>query len=199
MIHKFKALGVAMVAVLAMSAVVASAAQAQFTANSYPTTVTGHSALGNDVFSVDGTSVECTGHFEGTLKEASTSLTVIATYSSCRAFGFASATVDMNGCDYVFYSTGSVDLVCPTGQSVTIQAGNCDLDVVPQTGLKTVDLTNNHPHVDVQATVTGVTVNATQDGFLCPLNGTGHKTATYTQGTAVTVKPVSGGNTIKVN
>jgi hypothetical protein len=205
MMRKFKTLGLAMVAVLAMSAVVASAASAQFTANAYPTTGTATSALGNDVFTVDGSSVECAGHFEGTLKEASTTLTVTPTYSNCKAFGFASATVAMNGCDYLFHDVGSntagqVSVHCPAGKNIVITAGNCVVDVGTQTPpLKTVTYGNAHPNVTVKANVTGITANVTTDGFLCPLSGTGHKSSSYVQGSAVTVIPISGGNTISVD
>lgn len=195
MIRNFKVLGLALVAVLAMSAVVASAASAQFTADSYPKTVTAVSELGNDVFKIDNASVECKGHFEGTASEASTTLTVTPVYSNCKAFGFASATVVMNGCDYVFHSNGEVDLECPAGNSIVISAGNCEVDVGTQTGLKTVGLANNGSHVDVKADVGGITGTVTKDGFLCPLSGTGVKTGgTYKQGSAVTVAPVGGGS-----
>jgi hypothetical protein len=199
MIRNFKVLGLALVAVLAMSAVVASAASAQFTANSYPTTVTATSPLGNDVFTVDGTSVECDGHFEGSASEASTTITIKAVYTNCKAFGFATATVNMNGCDYTFHSNQTVTVDCPVGKVITIVAGNCEVQVGAQGPLSTVDLSNNGNHIDVKATVTGITANATKDGFLCPLNGTGHKSSSYAQSEPVTVKPVSGGSSVSVD
>jgi hypothetical protein len=199
MIHKFKALGLALVAVLAMSAVVASAASAQFTANSYPTTVTATSALGNDVLTVDGSSTECSVHYEGTLSEASTTLTVKPTWTNCKAFGFASATMNTNGCDYVFHSGGSLDIECPVGKTITLVGGNCEVQFGTQTGLKSLSLSNGHPHINAQFNVSGITANVTKDGFLCPLTGTGHKSATLVQKSSVTFKPVSGGTTIAVD
>jgi hypothetical protein len=198
MIRKFKALGLATVAVLAMSAVVASAASAQFTANSYPTTVTATSALGNDVLTIDGTSQECQSHFQGTFSEETTALTITPIYSGCKFFGFASGTIAMNGCDYVFHSNGSFDVECPAGKVITYTAGNCEAQIGTQTGLKSIILTSNPPHVDARFSITGMTVNVTKDGFLCPLTGTGHKTATYSQGSAMTVKPISGGTSIDI-
>ena len=199
MIRNFKVLGLALVAAFAMSAVVASAASAQFTSNSYPTTVTAVSELGNDVFTVDGTSVECKSHFEGTAAEATTKITITPTYTNCKAFGFLSATVAMNGCDFVFHSNGEVDVECPTGKNIVITASSCEVDVGTQTGLESVALSNNGNHIDAQANVGEITANVTKDGFLCPLNGTGHKAATYTQGEAVTVIPVSGGTNLDLD
>jgi hypothetical protein len=199
MIRNFKVLGLALVAVLAMSAVVASAASAPFTSSTYPTTDTATSPLGNDVFTVDGSSVECAGHFEGTATEASTSLTVNATYTNCKAFGFASASVTMNGCDYVFHSNGTVDVECGSAGPIKIVAGNCEVQVSSQTGLGTVALSNNGNHIDVDANVSGITANATKDGFLCPLNGTGHKSSTYVQGSAVTVAPTVAGTNLDLD
>jgi hypothetical protein len=200
MIRKFKTLGLALAAVLAMSAVVASAAQAQFTANSYPTTVTALNPFGDDVFTVDGSSAECVSHFEGTATEASSTITIVPIYTVCQGvFGFAEGTFTENGCDYVFHSNGEVDIACPAGASMVIAAGNCEVKIGAQSGLKAVALSNSGGHINMQANISGITANATKDGFLCPLNGTGHKTATYVQGSAVTAKPVSGGSSISVD
>jgi len=200
MTRKFKTLGLAIVAVLAMSAVVASAAQAQFTSNSYPTTITATSPLSNDDFKTEAGSVECAGHFTGEATEASSTQTVNASYSECRAFGFASATVAMNGCDYVFHSNGEVDLECSGTNKVVITAGACEIQIGTQTGLKSVALTNNGNHIDVKASVKGIAYTVTKDGFLCPFSGTGAKTgAEYLQNNAVTVKPVSGGTDLTID
>jgi hypothetical protein len=193
MTRKFRILGVAVFAVLALSAVIASAASASnFTASSYPTTATGTSAKGNDVFTTEAGSVECHGHFlVDDLTEPKETVTVTPTYTECRAFGFLSATVTMNGCDYKFWTSGAVDLECPTGKNIVVVASTCEADIPTQTGLTSVSYANNGNHIDVKANVTGITYNVTKDGFGCPFNGTGHKTGgTYTQSSAVTVKPI---------
>jgi len=204
MIQKFKTLGLAMVAVLAMSAFVASAAQAQYTASSYPTTATANSALGNDVFTTEAGTVECASHFVGTLSEASNTLTVTPTYSSCKAFGFAHATVNMNGCAYVFHRVSSassnVTIECPAGKSIQILAGNCEVLVHAQGPLGSVATSNGAGVVNAQANVTGIAYTVTKDGFLCPFGGTGSKAgATYKQGAAITLTPTVAGRTIKVD
>ena len=212
MTRKFKTLGVALFAVLALSAMVASAASAaSYTASSYPTTGTGTSAVGNDTFITEAGKVECASHYEGTLTAASTSLTAKATYTSCRAFGFLSAKVVMGtenkGCDYTFTTptgtapnfTAPVDVNCTSGV-ITITAPEsspvCTTTIGTQGPLNSVAITNvagSPGDVTVKAGVKGIAYNVTQDGFGCPFNGTGAKTgAEYIQDTAVTFKSTNG-------
>jgi hypothetical protein len=191
MIRKIKTLGVALVAVFALTAVMASAASAaSFTSSTYPTTATATSAIGNDVFTTEGGTVECAGHFQGTLAAASSDLTVTATYTNCKAFGFVEATV--TGCKYTFTAvsktSANVDVVNPC----TIIASNCHVTVENQGPLSSVTLANvAEGDVTVKANVENIKYNVIKDGFLCPFAGTGVKSgATYKQGTAITVKAV---------
>jgi len=206
MIRKFKTLGLAMVAVLAMSAFVASAAQAQYTASSYPTTAKATSEVGNDVFTTEGGTVECKSEFEGTLSEASSLLTVKATYTSCKAFGFVSASVNMNGCAYVFEQDGenstlsTATVECAGNASITVVAGNCEIKIAAQGPLSSVATHNNGAHVDAKANVEGIAYTVVKDGFLCPFMGTGAKAGgIYTQIGAVTLVPTVAGRTISVD
>jgi hypothetical protein len=201
MIRKIKTLGVALVAVLALSAVVASAASAvNYTAASYPATGTGTSELGNDTFNTEGGTVECQSHFEGTLGAASTQFTVAAKYTNCRAFGFLEAHVTMGSCDYLFteatetekdkFHAKELHVICTnSAEPITISAGTCKVSIGAHTPTGTVHFTNDTAagDIQVQAAVTGIQYTVTQDGFLCPFNGTGAKTGgTYTQDKAVT-------------
>jgi hypothetical protein len=190
MIRNLKVLGLALVAVLAMSAMVASAASAsQYTGSAYPTTGTGSNTAGNETFTTPGGTVQCDSHFEGTLAAASSTLTVTPKYTNCVAFGFLNATVNMNGCDYLFHSGPAqgggvyfhtVDIVCPAGKSIVITAGTCVADVGGQTGLAKVKTTNlAGGTVTVQPEVAGITLNVTTDGFGCPFSGTGHFFGSY--------------------
>jgi hypothetical protein len=188
MIRNLRVLGLAFVAVLAMSAVVASAAQAvpTFTASSYPATVTGSNTIGNEVFTTEGGNVECDSHFvSNSISGPTSTLTVTPTYTGCTAFGFLSATVNTEGCTYVFHATEKVssgvykhhvDVVCPSGQSIKVTAGTCKAEIKGQTGRTTVKTTNSGSSVTVQPEVTNIAYTVTQDGFLCPFGGTGNKT-----------------------
>ena len=208
MTHKLKTLGVALVAVLALSAMVASAASAkQYTAASYPTTGTATSALGNDVFTTEGGTVECASHFEGTLTAASNTLTVKPTYTGCKAFGFVEAKVEMGNCDYLFTTptktatdvyTIQADVRCTSG-TIKVIASSCEITIGEQNpgGHVIATLDTNTPatpnDVTVQATVTGINYTVVKDGFLCPFNGTGAKAGgTYSQKAAITFASTNG-------
>jgi hypothetical protein len=212
MIRNLKTLGVALCAVLALSAFVASAASAvSYTAASYPTTGTGESPVGNDTFKTEAGNVECKSHFEGTLTAASTSLTVKAKYTECKAFGFASATVSMGSCHYLFTEgkflestetktvhdyTSVVHVICTKEtEPITISASTCKATVGGQSpgGHGILTVTTAKEDVAVRAAVTGIKYTVTEDGFLCPFNGTGAKTgATYTQDNPVTFDSTNG-------
>jgi hypothetical protein len=160
MSKKLGVLGLALVAVFAMSAMLASAAQAsnfQSGTGTYPTTVTGEQVSGevtkaivakHEFKSVLGI-VKCTPTtFTGTLTAASSEFRVAPTYGNttagtgCTIAGVAGPVVHMFGCEYLFTAgttaSGvtpiSTHLVCPVGQHVviTIRTG-CELTIFPQT------------------------------------------------------------------
>jgi hypothetical protein len=190
MIRNFKALGLAVVAVLAMSAVVASAAQAeattaQFTAATYPTTFEGTNTAGSEVFTTEGGKVECASKFTGSMSAASQTSEAHPTYTGCKAFGFLTATVNTEECNYLFHVTtktgegkyqAHADVVCPAGQSIKVSASTCKIEIKGQTGLTTVNFENSSGDLKVLANVGGIAYTVTQDGIGCPFNGTGAKT-----------------------
>ena len=175
MIRNFKALGIAVIAALAMSAVVASAASADnFTAASYPAEGSGGQTTTHE-FTVQGSAVKCAeAKFTGTLAAANTYMTVSPEYKKCQAFGFLEATVSMNGCTYKFDAgtggTGSVEVVCPSGQTITVVAATCTVHIPPQTPTTpTVNFKNEGEDVLVTSAASGIHSNVTS-GFLCPLS-----------------------------
>lgn len=141
MTGNLKALGLALVAALAMSAVAAPAAQASvnptFTASEYPAEL---DATGSEAekFTVFGTEVTCKhAKFDDTLTAASHELRVTPTYKECHAKmfdGVIPVTVTHNGCNYRFHHptteegspanthwyTLTVDVVCPVGKQIEI-------------------------------------------------------------------------------
>ncbi len=205
MIRNIKVLGIAVVAAMALSAVVASAAMAvpQFTASTYPAQVTGESAVGAEKFKTEGGTVECKSHFlSASLGAANSTLTVTPKYTECKAFGFLSATVNPEGCTYVFHATElvsagvykhHVNVICPAGQSIKVVASTCKAEIKEQTGLTSVKTTNSGTSVVVNPEVKSIKYTVTEDGFLCPFGGTGNKTDGEYTG-AVTVSRVGGGS-----
>ena len=139
MIRNIKALGLALVAVFAMSAMAASAAQAEgpdFTAGGYTATITAtRDGTTKQTFTSGplGGKVRCNEvGGTATLSERGNALKSEGlTYSGeCKALGLLPVTVHTNGCSYEFTvettvsattSTGSVHLACPTGGPEGIQ------------------------------------------------------------------------------
>lgn len=166
---KVQRIGLAvLVALVGSLAVVAAAQAAEFTAESYPVTVTGNQGGAEapplppgtggaevepeTIFGFEGKLMTECGFagFVGQLSAASSSLTVSPTLSGCYAFGFIGATVSMNGCEYRFNATsgsadafgGTMDIVCPTGKKITVVGGNCEVQIGAQTGLTGISYAN---------------------------------------------------------
>ncbi len=197
MIRNIKALSLAMVAMLAMSALVTSAAPAKeittqrFKAQdgTYPETFHGTNPITKETFTTEAGTVECDSTFSGSISEPTTTVKVSANYTNCRAFGFLSASVNMTSCHYTFHLTTEVetdwyqahaDLTCTTANDhVDIVASTCELQIDPQEGLTTINITNmtgTTHSITVKAAVTGINYTVTKDGFGCPFSGTGSKT-----------------------
>jgi hypothetical protein len=211
MSRNFKALGLAIGALLALSAVIASSATAvpQFTCSSYPCQATGSNTKGSEVFTTEGGKVECDSHFiTHSINEATSTITTTPTYTNCEAFGFLSATVNTEGCSYVSHATQTdasgtthwwtahVDVACPAGQSIKVTASTCKVEIKAQTGLTTDDIEKDFTDptgVHITHTEEGIAYTVTQDGFLCPFGGTGNKTGGKYSG-GVTLNRVGGGS-----
>jgi hypothetical protein len=187
--RNLKALGLAMVAALALSAVAASAAQAathHVTAGSAPAVVTAKDTV-NTVFKITGGEheVECsTTKYEGTLAVATnTEVTVTPTYSGCHVdsiFG-PSATVDVNHCAYVLggetdaNGDALAEVECETANEITITyelfGSSCVVHVTPGP-YRGVHYVQNGSKIKVEATVSGIKYHETGGGF-CPASHTG--------------------------
>jgi hypothetical protein len=142
-----KALGLALLAALALSAVAATGAQAEnketgrFTAEKFPAVATGHqegevnrlkitTGAGETVRSIECASAT----YEATLPEKSTSLTVTPHYTGCKNNDGIEVHVDLNGCDFKFTSEtytkateethGKVHIECPVGKQIEITVRN---------------------------------------------------------------------------
>ena len=209
MIRNAKILGLALVAVLALTAIAASSASAlKFTANSYPVHLTGTQS-GSHKFTVTGSTVTCTtATFTGSATGASTTQTMTPIYTGCTAFGFINSTVTGfphtgGNCDYLFGEptssagviTGHAALTCASGD-VQIDAGPCTVTLQPanNTTLKTNTYTLNTPaagEITVDTNITNVHAEVTKSEFGCPISKGTHTNATYTGNTVV--KGTNGG------
>jgi len=207
MSRNLKALGLALVACFAVSAVVASAASAEaysFKAETVPTTLTGNQHAGNDVFTTDTGTVSCNiATYEGTQTVTPTnSVTVTPSYGECKAFGLFNVPIDVNGCQYQFTVgtkvsgnfEGTVDVVCPSGKQIEVTAPGCTVTVKSQNNLGKVTYTNIGSGATREVTVdVGITGLAYEEHR--PLFGIcANNTSPQTDGTYVGAGLVTGEN-----
>jgi hypothetical protein len=177
--RNLKTLGLVLAAAFALSAMVASAAQANWvlTPEKANAVITGEQIEHKLANGEEGNYFEITGkkskvRCKKALYDATTEVletedvTAHPTYSECSATGGFAATVDTKGCDFTL--TGETDtekhgkthLICETGKdiSITIPSINCTITIHEQTPTAGgVTYTNNGKHVDATATVTGIT------------------------------------------
>jgi opacity protein-like surface antigen len=216
MIRRFKAFGLAVLAIAAMAALTAAAGQA---APVITTSVAGVSvhATGESVgerFTVDGVTTECkVSHYTGTATSGSSTLSMSPTYTSCTLAGTEiTVHVATNECKYDFVATeklkstetydhykSHVGIKCPAGKSISIKGTGIECEATVgetnNTNLTTVDITVDlvNGQVTITPTVEGITATVTKDPFLCPFTSTGDKTGgKYFSEKGIVLTPASG-------
>jgi hypothetical protein len=137
--HRIKFAGLALMAVVAMSAVATASASAhEFISKPAVQNISAGQSK-EHVFTVEGKTVKCTtAKFTGkTTAEKATEQRVKFEYSGCTAFGFVGATVKANGCEYNLHANGETDVVgCEAGKGIEVIAGSCVVTTVKQNGIK---------------------------------------------------------------
>jgi hypothetical protein len=215
MIGKIRTIGLALVAVLALSAVIASAAQAVPVV-----TVETKGKINLDAtttepqpFTAFGAETSCTHNiFKGEAENNSSTITVEPEYTGCTATGNLPVTVTTNGCHYLFHLTekvssdhyrAHVDIVCPSGKQIEVhiyanatahaeKKSLCTLTIPPQTNLTTVTITTkttagnpNYGDAEISGTVEHIHALQDRNSILCPA-GTETNEAIYHITTAST-------------
>lgn len=184
----FKTFLNALIASLALSAIVASAAQAipEMKAKEYPATLSG-TQVGTAFFAESGL-VSCEkGTSSATMTKASSTLTVSPSYEACQSAGYP-VTVETTGtgCSYVHHLkeklapglyNGTFDFACPAGNYILLTAFLnekhnfvvCQVKIFPQTGFNKVTYSNfeegGKKKVEMTTEVEGFTYF--QEGILC--------------------------------
>jgi hypothetical protein len=198
---RFNALGVALFAVLAMSAMFASAAQAAGTLTTFPSgrkaimtaEQTGeHEFILTDQEVSPGVfaTVKCKkATFTGTAAaaEGATEVKVHPVYTECTGFGLP-ATVTTAGCDRVWKMGEPVaggwhvttDIVCSPGSLFVFKTATCEVTVGSQTGLTTSSVTNSGSSspetamdLVLHTSIGGIRYTVVEDGIGCPLKSKG--------------------------
>ncbi len=208
--RNLKIIGLALVAVLALSAMFASAASAnpKFTAASYPQTLTTEDTGEEDLFTVSGSELTCSAEqFTGELKEASSELTVTPHYNNCKTKGaaFNNVTVTTNNCTFIFtanttvgkHGAGPVRIACPgspieihhysTAHNHTTNVSSCTVTVGSQTAQH--HLTYSNP-TKTSVLISGTVTVTAQTHGACSFGLTVNTTSEYH--TSTTAKAASG-------
>jgi len=157
-----------------------------FKAEHYPAELSfGTNPADLPVIGVEGGDLTCSTAGGSELGSASGSLTLTPVFKECKFAGFSSATVSMNGCSYVVHAeegtSDTMDIACPSEKAITVTSGNCAMSIPAQTGLGQLDArAANQPSegfgvLELDLDISGLKYTKTNDGFLCPFNGTGTK------------------------
>jgi hypothetical protein len=179
MSRNLKVIGLALMAVGALCAFMAPGASAAetFHCEVAPCISTGTSEASH-VFKAGETEVVCKhSEFKGTsLNELETSLTLHPTYKECTFLG-ETATVDTEGCNYVFGSVTNatkhlpVSIECTLAtERIKVTTGACTLSFAPQTtvgGVSNVNLGSKNERDTTTVSTTEATF--TKSGPLCSL------------------------------
>ena len=187
---KLKALGLGILATLAMSAVAVMNASAEstghFTSDVTSTTILGTEVLGTEhrteltAHGLEGgvvcDEVSYHGHVAGT---TTTDISIFPTYKKCHTTPSAvdTTTVTMNECYYTFTSGGTrtVHLKCPPNKAIEVHHPNCTITIPEQTvaGVIYDVIVENGKHI---ITLTANTVQFTTEyhGGICIFTGTHH-------------------------
>lgn len=206
MIHKLKMMGTTLVAIFAMSAVAASAAQAGvFKAESYPAAITGQQTSKIEFTGVVGTWTCKTINLQGELAKESSELKLNPIYEGCSWVGIE-ATVNMTGCYYLFTAGNTIggssdkievgmDIKCEAGKKIDLTLANeCRLKLPEQslTGITAENTLTAEPKMDVDFSVNIKGLEyIVENGSKCPnspANGT------YTNGTLKGTTTLQGEN-----
>jgi hypothetical protein len=204
--NKLKVLGLALIAVFAMSAVGASAASAgvvEVEGGAGEATITGLQTTGNvtgvatpvNQFKTDAGIIKCTpSTFHGLVKNNDSQIALTATYgdtekgTGCTIAGLAGPIIHMNGCTFLFTlqaggpPTGvETHVVCPEGKVITITASaTCTVTIGAQTFASSmISIANSggvNPNMDTVATIDVLGIDYVEHGT-CP-NGGGNTTTT---------------------
>jgi hypothetical protein len=142
----------------------------------------------NHVFSAGGKAVQCVGAAFSVTGPLVATRSVAPQYSTCKAFGFLSAKIELNGCSYSLQAThlilptisGTAGISCPAGKAIEIIASNCVVKVPAQVGLTGFSAEEGSESATGSVSVSSIEYLVTKDGALCPFSGLGtYKDGTY--------------------
>jgi hypothetical protein len=176
-----KTIGLAIVIIVALSALAGAASASQFRSEAYPTNLAGEIAV-EPVISVANGKIKCSStYLEGNESGSSSSMSLRPEPGGCKAYGL-SAKVNPNGCRLVFSSTnnaapfvGLLAVTCGAGESIEVKptGSNCMVKIPGQAGVGPVSYETSGlatgRHIIATMAVSGLTY--TENGSNCTKNG----------------------------
>jgi hypothetical protein len=196
--RNLKALGLAIVAVMAFAALAGSASAAEFHSEVAHTEIIG-SPVATDVFTFNAGTVKCAeATYSGTQTTGVTSSEVTLTpkYGGCTAFGFIGATIDVNGCDFRYTPIANpiLHIICPS-KPIEITTPTCDIAIGTQTvnsGVTYIDnAVGTTREITLRLALTGLIYTHDPTSFPNCTGGAG----TFTNGTYSGETTIKGANT----
>lgn len=180
--RNLKLLGLAAMALLAVSAIGTAGVQAAtFTSEAGATTVVStHDGTGKTAHAVidaAGANLTCAQQVANSswVGQALAGIRVFVGLSACNSVG-QTATVNMNECSLELKAGGTMDIVCPAGKEITYSTPNpvCDVTIPAQSNKGTLTYTNittgTSKEITVSPNLTELKYTATGAG--CPETGT---------------------------
>ena len=211
MIRNLKVLLAAALALAAVGAISASAAQAaEFHCSvepcRYRATPDGTGSTAHHVFivensttteSVSFTCAQITGEGTSATKTATSVTLENITYPSagCKVNGSTGVTVVMNGCKYKFTNTGTVTITgCEAGKSIEVKITGCTFTIGEQGPLNgiTYHTVNTPREVTVSTDVHPIVVTADGPKASCLINPSQTLIGTYTTGNTIVTGETTG-------
>lgn len=133
--RRLKAIGLTLAALLAMAALPAFAASAEFHSETSETVISGSQAE-EDIWTFNAGTLTCKeATYSGTQSTVtSESVSLTPKYSECKAFGFINTTVDVNKCELTTKPNNNpaIHLDCAPFVSMVVTAFNCWVTIPDQ-------------------------------------------------------------------
>jgi hypothetical protein len=217
---KLKALGLGILATLAMSAVAVMNASATSTGNFHSDAASGNTNIvGSEVIGTHQTELSAHGlsgglvcdeaTYSGTVTGPTTKhITIIPHYTKCHTTDepAGSTTVHMNGCSFTFTPghQGTVHIDCPVGKTIIITHPNCSIHITPQTigtaakgVLYTADTDANGKKI-ITLDANTVQVATKYEAGICVFTGTNHTGTMHGSATVRGFNHVAGGAQVNI-
>ena len=204
--RRLKVVGLALVAVLAMTALSAPAAHAELFHFGAHGTVLAEN-VGEEELVTNAGTVKCkTSKYTGSSATSTPGSQIVTpSYTGCTAFGFVNTTIHVGTCQLRFNTpvktTSTVDIINCGAHGIVITAHNCEVTIPNQNGLSHVTWENvagsSPHHVRARVTLTGITyIQHTREFPGCNESGTnGVPTSLFHNGADNATLTVKGFNT----